>query len=101
MRLAFDLSAELGICPPESVARVRRHYKAVGLPTAISQIGNGRRFTPAALLQHMGKDKKVRDGRITLILAHDIGDAFISRDVERATLEVFLAAETAATPATA
>ena len=49
----------------------------------------------------MGKDKKVRDGRITLILARDIGDAFISREVERTTLEVFLAAETAATPATA
>jgi len=49
----------------------------------------------------MGKDKKVRDGRITLILAHDIGEAFISREVERATLERFLAAETAAAPATA
>jgi 3-dehydroquinate synthase len=49
----------------------------------------------------MGKDKKVRDGRITLILAHDIGDAFISRDVERTTIEAFLAAETAAAAATA
>ena len=101
MRLAFDLSAELGICPPEAVERVRRHYETVGLPAAISQIGNGRHFTPAALLQHMGKDKKVRDGRITLILARDIGNAFISRDVARTTLDVFLAAETAATPATA
>jgi len=96
MRLAFDLSAELGICPPESVARVRRHYEAVGLPVSLQQIANGRGFTPARLLQHMGRDKKVRDGRITLILAHDIGDAFISGKVERATLEVFLAAETAA-----
>jgi 3-dehydroquinate synthase len=100
MRLAFDLSAELGLCPSEAVERVRRHYETVGLPTAISQIGNNRHFTPAALLQHMGKDKKVRDGRITLILARDIGNAFISREVARTTLEVFLAAETAATPAT-
>ncbi|HVA11771.1 MAG TPA: 3-dehydroquinate synthase [Stellaceae bacterium] len=101
MRLAFDLSAKLGLCPPESVARVRRHYAAVGLPVALSQIADGRRFAPAELLRHMGKDKKVRDGRITLILAHDIGDAFISREVERATLEAFLAAETAVAPATA
>ena len=101
MRLAFDLSAELGLCPTESVTRVRRHYEAVGLPVAIGQIGNARRFTSAALLQHMGKDKKVRDGRIALILARDIGEAFISREVERATLENFLAAETAAAPATA
>ncbi|HEY1503234.1 MAG TPA: 3-dehydroquinate synthase [Stellaceae bacterium] len=96
MRLAFDLSAALGICPRGSVERVRRHYQVIGLPSAISQIANARRFTPAALLQHMGKDKKVRDGRITLILARDIGDAFISREVERATLESFLATETAA-----
>jgi 3-dehydroquinate synthase len=101
MRLAFDLSVKLGLCPKDSVARVRRHYQAVGLPVSLGQIANGRRFTSAALLQHMGKDKKVRDGHITLILARDIGDAFIAGDVERATLEAFLAAETAAAPATA
>ncbi|HLI20158.1 MAG TPA: 3-dehydroquinate synthase [Stellaceae bacterium] len=98
MRLAFGLSAKLGICPEESVARVRRHYAAVGLPVELKQIANGRHFAPADLLRHMSKDKKVRDGRITLILAHDIGDAFISRDVERGTLEAFLAAEIAAAP---
>jgi len=98
MRLAFDLSAELGLCPKAAPQRVRRHYAAVGLPIALSQIANGKRFAPADLLRHMGKDKKVRDGRITLILAHDIGDAFISRDVDRATLERFLIAETASLP---
>jgi 3-dehydroquinate synthase len=98
MRLAFDLSAELGLCPQEAVERVRRHYKAIGLPVELSQIANGRRFAPAALLRHMGRDKKVRDGHITLILARDIGDAFISRDVERATLQSFLTAETTAQP---
>jgi 3-dehydroquinate synthase len=101
MRLAFDLSAKLGLCPIEATARVRRHYEAVGLPIELRQIANGKRFAPSDLLRHMAKDKKVRDGRITLILARDIGDAFISRDVERATIETFLAAETAATPRTA
>ena len=105
MGLAFDLSARLGLCPKDSVARVRKHYEAVGLPVELKQIANGQfikegRFAPADLLRHMSKDKKVRDGRITLILAHDIGDAFISRDVERAAIEAFLAAETNATPAT-
>jgi 3-dehydroquinate synthase len=98
MRLAFDLSAELGLCPKEAPQRVRRHYAAVGLPIALTQIANARRFSPRDLLRHMSKDKKVRDGRITLILAHDIGDVFISRDVERATIEAFLTAETAAVP---
>ena len=95
MRLAFDLSAELGLCPKPSAARVRRHYEAVGLPVRLDQIANARRFAPADLIRHMSRDKKVRDGKITLILARDIGDAFISRAVERATLESFLAAETA------
>jgi 3-dehydroquinate synthase len=39
----------------------------------------------------MRKDKKVKDGRVTLILARDIGDAFISGDVAPAQLEAFLA----------
>ena len=33
MVLAFDLSARLGLCPPEDAARVERHLAAVGLPT--------------------------------------------------------------------
>ena len=98
MRLAFDLSAELGLCPKDAPARVRRHYAAVGLPIELSQIANAKGFKPEDLLRHMGKDKKVRDGRITLILARDIGDAFISRDVERDRLLAFLAAETGAKP---
>jgi 3-dehydroquinate synthase len=101
MRLAFDLSAALGLCPKDSAARVRRHYEAVGLPVRLDQIANARRFAPADLIRHMSKDKKVRDGKITLILARDIGDAFISHDVDRATIATFLAAETAPKPAEA
>ena len=85
IRLAFDLSAQLGLCPAAAASRVRAHFQAVGLPVALSQVANGKRFDPAALLAHMAHDKKVRDGKITLILARDIGDAFVSRDVEPAT----------------
>jgi 3-dehydroquinate synthase len=95
MRMAFDLSARLGRCPKEAPARVRRHYAAVGLPARLDQIANARRFAPADLLRHMGRDKKVRDGKITLILTRDIGEAFIAQGIERATLEAFLADETA------
>ncbi len=97
MRLAFDLSAQLGLCSPDVPLRVRRHYEAVGLPASLGQIANGRRFEASHLLRHMGRDKKVRDGHITLILSRGIGEAFISRDVDRATLEAFLVAETQAT----
>ena len=95
MRLAFDLSVRLGLCPAAAAARVRRHYAAVGLPQELGEIGTARRFTADALLRHMRHDKKVRDGRITLILARGIGDAFISHDVPEGQLRDFLAAEAA------
>ena len=42
------------------------------------------------LLGHMGKDKKVRDGAITLILPRRIGDCFVMRDAPRDRLREFL-----------
>jgi 3-dehydroquinate synthase len=89
MQLAFDLSARLGFCPPEVAARVRRHLAAMGLPTEIAHGGGA--LAAATLLAHMRKDKKVKDGRVTLILARDIGDAFICGDLAPAQLESFLA----------
>ena len=38
----------------------------------------------------MAQDKKVRDGRLTLVLARGVGEAFLTRDVEPATVEAFL-----------
>jgi len=90
MQLAFDLSAELGLCRDDTAARVRRHLAAMGLPAELAAVMGG--AVPVdALLAHMGKDKKVRDGRVTLILARDIGDAFVCLDVSPATLRGFLA----------
>ena len=42
------------------------------------------------LLAHMGRDKKVRDGKITLILPRRIGDAFVMKDVPMDELRDFL-----------
>jgi 3-dehydroquinate synthetase len=39
----------------------------------------------------MGKDKKVRDGRITLILPRRIGDAYVMREAKSEDLRAFLA----------
>ena len=90
MQLAFDLSVRLGFCKPEAADRVRRHLTAIGLPTALPELAGGT-LTAEALLLHMQKDKKVRDGRISLILARGIGEAFICRDVMPPTLGDFLA----------
>ncbi len=88
MLLAFDLSVKLGLCPADSARRVRRHFELVGLKTRLETLDPGR------LLARMRKDKKVKDGRISLILARDIGQAFISREVADSDLREFLSRET-------
>jgi 3-dehydroquinate synthase len=90
MRLAFDYSAERGVCPAGDAARVAQHFASVGLPTAIAQIP-GPRPAPDALLRLMAQDKKVKGGRLALVLARGIGQAFVERDVSMPQLTAFLA----------
>ena len=85
MVLAFDLSARLGLCPPEDAARVRRHLVDVGLPVA-PPAGVGAN----SMLDRMAQDKKVRDGKLTFILARGIGRAFVERDVDPAAVQQLL-----------
>lgn len=83
MCLAFRLSEELQLCQPQSAARVAAHLKAVGLPTRIQDVSRrGELPTPEDLTELMRQDKKVQRGRLTLILARGIGEAFATRDVE-------------------
>ncbi|HEU0217149.1 MAG TPA: 3-dehydroquinate synthase [Stellaceae bacterium] len=89
MVLAFDFAVRQGVCTGQDATRVRRHIEATGLPTELRAIGIAGR--PDALLAHMGKDKKVRDGRITLILPRRIGEAFVMRDASAEELRAFLA----------
>ena len=92
MCLAFRLSEELGLCASGTAERVSRHLDEVGLPTRIDQIDRAVPG-PADLLELMRQDKKVRHGRLTLVLARGIGEAFLTRDIGPERLEAFLAAE--------
>lgn len=96
MVLAFDLSVRMGLCPAEDAARVRAHFNAVGLRTALPRTGVHGPITIERLIGHMGQDKKNQDGAITFILARKIGEAFTTRAVPRAALEQTLAAALAA-----
>ena len=95
MCLAFRFSESLGLCPAGTADRVTRHIEAVGLPTRLSDIPGGK-ADAGELGRLMGQDKKVRDGRLTFILVRGIGEAFISRDIDEATVRDFLAREIAA-----
>jgi len=94
MVCAFDLSARLGLCPAEDVARVIRHLRATGMPVGWRDLGN--RWDPAELVRHMAQDKKARGGTITFVLTRGIGKAFLSRDVTAADVEAVLAQDLAA-----
>ena len=72
-QLAFDLSARLGLCPQEAPSRVAAHLAAMGMKRRLADIP-GELPGPEALVELMGQDKKVRDGRIAFVLARDIGD---------------------------
>ena len=86
--LAFDFSAQRGLCPADDAARVRGHFAGVGLPTTLKEIGlNGR---GAELAGYMTHDKKREGGRTAFILARGIGQAFVDKSVELADVAAFL-----------
>ena len=80
MVLAFELSARMGLCTPVDAMRVRAHLDAAGLPTGFP-VHPGSGWDADILLAHMGRDKKVQEGRITFILANGIGDTFVTNEV--------------------
>ena len=94
MALAFRFSARLGLCPAADAERVERHLAATGLPTRLADVPGGA-GSADALVDAMGKDKKVKGGRLTFILARGIGKAFVEQGVDSAALRRFLSDEAA------
>lgn len=91
MLMAFRLSARLGLAPDADAERIRRHFAAIGLPC---RLPSQRDWDPVRLARHMDGDKKVKDGRITFVLARGIGNSFLERMVPQdgvlAMLEDFI-----------
>jgi 3-dehydroquinate synthase len=83
MGLAFRFSAERSLCPTADAGRVEAHLADAGLPTRIQ-------CDPARLAAHMKRDKKNRGVRMALVLAREIGAAFVE-EVEPGEVEDFLA----------
>ena len=85
--LAFRYSARLGVCAASDAERAAQVIAAAGLPTELTQAGV---FSADALIARMAGDKKAEGGRLTLVLARSIGDAFVERTVDAADLKAFL-----------
>jgi 3-dehydroquinate synthase len=91
MVLAARLSVARGLCPAGDLARLARHLAAAGLPTRFADLPQNP-WSPARLIEHMGRDKKVRDGRIRFVLTRGIGTAFTAPDVPVAEVAAMLEA---------
>jgi 3-dehydroquinate synthase len=90
MALAFAFSERRGLLAPAEVERVVRHLTAVGLPNRPTDIP-GELPDADALMALMAQDKKVRGGKLTLILARGIGDSFVAPDADWNEVRAFLA----------
>ncbi len=84
--LAFQLSARLGLCAQEDPSRVRAHLKGMGMKTDLSDIP-GDLPDSEALINLMGQDKKVIDGKLRFILVRSIGTAFVTDEVPQEALK--------------
>jgi 3-dehydroquinate synthase len=83
--LAAKLSARLNLLAEKEVERIIQLITKMGLPT---QIPAG--LSASGLLQAMQVDKKVRDGKIYLILLNSIGNAVVTNDYVPKFLEEVL-----------
>jgi 3-dehydroquinate synthase len=86
--LALRFSAEQGLCAGGDADRVAAHLASAGLPTTLGEVGlSGSGETLVAL---MAGDKKNEGGRLKLILARGIGQAFVADGVDVAAVRTFL-----------
>ncbi|MGB0906189.1 MAG: 3-dehydroquinate synthase [Maricaulaceae bacterium] len=77
MEMAFNYCARNEMCSQGAANLVSAHLKQTKL-TRITDVKH-LLADPAKLLAHMQQDKKNEAGDLTLILAHDIGNAFVAK----------------------
>lgn len=92
MALALGYSARQGLMSAEDAARAAALLEKSGLVTQLSRLPGGP-YTSHALTEAMKQDKKVRAGRVPLILARGLGKAFIQPDADLADVGAFLEEE--------
>jgi 3-dehydroquinate synthase len=78
--MAATMSSESGLMPAASVERLRKLLERTGLPT------EARELNADKVLEHMRIDKKVKAGRMRLVLMRDIGGSFVTADYPEAAL---------------
>ncbi len=90
--IAFRFSAAQGLCSTQDATRAVASIAAAGLPTLLSDITSAP-FDAEILVRHMAQDKKAEGGRLIFILARALGDAFVDKTIDVATVTAFLKSE--------
>jgi 3-dehydroquinate synthase len=86
MLMAAAMSHECGEMRQEDVQRLRRLLERTGLPIAAKEV------TADSALENMQIDKKVKSGRIRLVLLRGIGTSYVTADYPDAALRKTLTA---------
>jgi len=84
MLMAAAMSRECGFLGATDVARLRALLHRVGLPIAAPDV------SPAAAMEHMKIDKKVKAGRMRFVLLKRIGAAIVTADFPPEALQTTL-----------
>ncbi len=79
--IAARLAANLGVCAPQTRDEIIGLLTACRLPTTLPH-----EFAANELLAAMGTDKKIRDGKLRLILPQEIGRVEIADNIPRAEI---------------
>jgi 3-dehydroquinate synthase len=72
------LAANLGYCAPETRDRILGLFEKYLLPSRVPA-----EYAPDQIVEAMGTDKKIQDGKLRLILPREIGRVEIVSDVAR------------------
>jgi 3-dehydroquinate synthase len=92
MALALKYSVRLGLMSREEADRGCGLIRAGGLETDLGRLAGGP-YRTTDLIEAMRQDKKVRAGRLPLILATGLGKAFIHEDADLDDVAAFLSKE--------
>ncbi len=89
MVIAFEISQKLGWTSREDTQRLKSHLRSVELPTRISDINVGS-LSANLLWNHMQKDKKINNGKITFIMPRGIGETFLTEEIPETIVKTTL-----------
>ena len=87
--LAFRFSQKLGLIKPGAAQRVETHFTSIGLPTTLSDI-SGDLPDAQTLVNFMRQDKKASGGKLVFVLANQIGDTFVAKDISESDILDFM-----------